>query len=116
MGDELLARAPALVGVALAGERERALDGFPVQVLAGLRAVLLDDREQVAEQLALRRTQLLGDLVSGRRGDLAVASNADALALTRGRGRASAPRRALSLRRALAVATAVYLGGALLLG
>ena len=51
--DEVLAARPALVGVALAGEDEGALDELAVDLLGGLAGVLLDDREQVAEQDAL---------------------------------------------------------------
>jgi hypothetical protein len=55
VGDELVAGAPKLVGVALAGELERTRDGLaidPRAVLAG-RVELLDDGEEVAEQLVL---------------------------------------------------------------
>ena len=53
--DEVLAARAALVGVALAGEHERALDELAVDRLGGLVGVLLDDREQVAEQLRAPR-------------------------------------------------------------
>jgi len=53
MGDEVLARAPPLVGVMLAREHERLDDPAPVDPLGGLLGVLLDDREQVTEQVAL---------------------------------------------------------------
>ena len=59
--DEVLAARPALVRVALAGEDERPLDEPAVDLLGGLVGVLLDDREQVAEQDAL----VVGEL--GRR-------------------------------------------------
>ena len=48
--DELLARAAALVGVVLAGEDERLLDARAVDLDERVLGVLLDDREQVAEQ------------------------------------------------------------------
>ncbi len=53
MDDEVLAAGPALVGVAVAGEHEGALHELAVDLLGGLVGVLLDDREQVAEQDAL---------------------------------------------------------------
>ena len=56
--DELLAGAPALVGVVLAGEHERLLDAVAVDRDERLVGVLLDDREEVAEQLALARGEL----------------------------------------------------------
>ena len=60
--DEVLAAGAALVGVALAGEHEGLLDQLAVDRLGGLARVLLDDREQVAEQDAL----VLGELGRGR--------------------------------------------------
>ena len=51
--DELLARLAPLVGVVLAGVDERPLDVVAVDLQRALGGVLLDDREQVAEQLAL---------------------------------------------------------------
>jgi hypothetical protein len=68
VGDEVLTRAPALVGVALAGERERPFDRLGVDLLAAVCRVLGNDREEVAQQLALIRGELLGDLVDRRRG------------------------------------------------
>ena len=65
MDDELLARAPALVGVVLAGEHERLHDAGAIDGLGDLLGVLLDDREQVGEQLALDRGEVVGD-VGGR--------------------------------------------------
>jgi hypothetical protein len=53
VGDEVLARASLLVAVALAGEREGALDRLGVDREADAVAVLGDDREQVAEQRPL---------------------------------------------------------------
>ena len=47
--DEVLARLAALVGVVLAGEEEGALDAVAVDARPRV-GVLLDDREQVAEQ------------------------------------------------------------------
>ena len=69
MVDEVLSRAPLLIGVAAAGEDEGALDRAPVEVVAGVGLVLADDREQIAEQLALLLAERLGDLVH-RRGDV----------------------------------------------
>ena len=52
--DEVLAGAPALVRVVLAGEHERALHAFARRIcLGGVGGVLLDHREQVAEQATL---------------------------------------------------------------
>ena len=52
----------ALVGVVLAGEHERLHDARAVDGLGDLVGVLLDDREQVGEQLALERREVAGDL------------------------------------------------------
>ncbi len=68
MGDEVLARLAALVGVALAGERERALDRVAIDRRLAVARVLADDREQVAEQRALLAVEALGELVD-RGGD-----------------------------------------------
>ena len=51
--DELLARLAPLVGVVLAGEEEGVLDALAVDLDGRVVGVLLDDREQVAEQPAL---------------------------------------------------------------
>ncbi len=51
--DEVLARAAALVGVVLAGEHERLRDARAVDGLGDLLGVLLDDRVEVRQQLAL---------------------------------------------------------------
>jgi hypothetical protein len=53
MHDELLARAPALVGVVLAGEDEGGGHGLAVDRDERVLGVLFDDREQVAQQPAL---------------------------------------------------------------
>jgi hypothetical protein len=45
--DELLAGAPALVGMMLAGEHERLRDALAVDRNQRVVGVLLDDREQV---------------------------------------------------------------------
>jgi hypothetical protein len=58
MGDEVLARLAALVGVVIAGEDERLDDGRAVDRLGDLVRMLLDDREEVAEQLALERGEV----------------------------------------------------------
>ena len=53
--DEVLARLAALVGVVLAGEHERVDHAAAVDGPRDLVGVLLDDREEVGEQLALDR-------------------------------------------------------------
>ncbi len=53
MGDEVLARAAALVGVALAREREGLLDRAALERLGVLVGVLLDHGEEVAQERAL---------------------------------------------------------------
>jgi hypothetical protein len=58
MHDEVLAGAPALIGVVHARVDERLLDPVAVDHGRGLLRVLLYDREQVAEQPALGRRQL----------------------------------------------------------
>jgi hypothetical protein len=58
VGDEVLARLAPLVGVVLAGEDEGALDLIAVDLEAGVVRVLLDDREEVAEQTALQRREV----------------------------------------------------------
>src|SRR5918999_1772009 len=58
MHDEVLARAAALVGVALAGEHERALHALAVDLEDATARVLLDHGEQVAEQGALELVEL----------------------------------------------------------
>ena len=65
--DEPLARAAALVDVALTGEREGALDRLPVELLATLGRMLLDHRQQIAEQAPVGRAQRSGVLVERRR-------------------------------------------------
>jgi hypothetical protein len=58
MADELLAGSAALVGVMGAGIDERLLDAVPVDRKGGVVRVLLDDREQVAEEAPLDGVQL----------------------------------------------------------
>jgi len=53
MDDELLAGAPPLVGVMLAGKHERGGDRVAVDRDERLLGVFLDDREEVGQQLAL---------------------------------------------------------------
>jgi hypothetical protein len=64
--DELLARAPALVGMVVAGEYERGRDGVAVDRDERVLGVLLDDREEVAQQpplaLVQRRQVRWGDV------------------------------------------------------
>jgi hypothetical protein len=68
--DELLARLAALVGVVHAGVDERLLDPCAVDRDDRLVGVLLDDREQVAEQPLLDRGQLAAiDRLLGGLGD-----------------------------------------------
>jgi hypothetical protein len=62
--------------VVLAGEHEGPDDGVAVDRLGDLLGVLLDDREQVADQLALELGELLGSGLQ-RRGDDAVAGAVD---------------------------------------
>src|SRR5438105_15867841 len=58
MADELLARSAALVGVMRARVDERLLDAVTVDRDRGVVRVLLDDREQVAEETQLDCVQL----------------------------------------------------------
>jgi hypothetical protein len=68
MDDEILAGFAALVGVVHARVHERLLNALAVDRLGRVIGMLLDDREQVAEQPALDRGQLgaLDRLVSLR--------------------------------------------------
>jgi hypothetical protein len=68
MGDEVLARLAALVGVTGARERERAGDRVAIDRRLAVARVLADDREQVAEQRALLGIEALGQLAD-RGGD-----------------------------------------------
>jgi hypothetical protein len=61
MDDEVLAGDAALVGVVLAGERERRQHGLAVDRLDDLVGVLGHDREQVREQLVLERREVVRD-------------------------------------------------------
>jgi hypothetical protein len=58
MHDEVLAGLTTLIGVVHAGVYERLLDPAAVNRGGGLVRVLLDDREQIAEQPALLRREL----------------------------------------------------------
>jgi hypothetical protein len=53
MDDELLARAASLVGVVLAGKDKRVLDARAIDLDERVLGVLLDDREEIAEQACL---------------------------------------------------------------
>jgi hypothetical protein len=66
MGDEVLARLAALIGVVLAGEHEGVEHPVAVDDGRGLVGVLLDDREQICEQLALGLGELGRRRVHGR--------------------------------------------------
>jgi len=68
VGDELLARLAALVGVVLAGEHEGADHRVAVDGLGDLLGVLLDDREEVAEELALEVGEIGGGGLQRGRG------------------------------------------------
>ena len=99
--DELLARLAPLVGVALAGERERLADALEVDRADRVVGVLGDDREQVREQLLLVREQVLGErpATAARRRALVAHADADvrvgqALAARRRRRRLAARRAA----------------------
>ena len=65
MADEFLAGAATLIGVALTGEREGALDLLLVHRIAIAGIVLADHGQQVAEQLALALGQVPCDRVDG---------------------------------------------------
>jgi hypothetical protein len=88
MGDEVLAGAPLLSGVALAGKGEGALELLAVDRLDLVGLVLLDDGEEVAKERALVGGQLARDRVrTGRArapGGLADAGVAATLALAQG--------------------------------
>jgi hypothetical protein len=88
MGDEVLAGAALLSGVALAGEGEGALELLAVDRLDLVGLVLLDDGEEVAEEGALIGGQLARDRVRTRRAraprGLADAGVAATLALAQG--------------------------------
>ncbi len=58
MDDEVLAGAPALIGMVDAGVHERILDPVPIDHDGRLVSVLLDDREQIRQQPALDSRQL----------------------------------------------------------
>ena len=63
MDDELLTRAAALVSVVLAGEDECRLNALTIDLNERVLAVLLDDREEIAQQAPL----VLGQRVGGGR-------------------------------------------------
>jgi hypothetical protein len=65
MGDEVLAGLALLVGVVLTREDESLDHAAAVDPRDGPVRVLLDDREEVREQLALHRGQVRGDLDGG---------------------------------------------------
>jgi hypothetical protein len=77
VGDEVLARAAALIGMPLAGEGKGALDRRAVEVARAVGAVLADDREKVAEQRAVLGRKPTRDLVDRRRGSEPAIAGAD---------------------------------------
>jgi hypothetical protein len=83
VGDEVLAGAPPLVGMVLAGEDERLQDPLAVDVDRALVGVLLHDGEEVGQQLLLGR----GELDRGRRGGLRLRRRAVDRAPSRGDAR-----------------------------
>ena len=91
MDDEVLAGLAALVGVVHAGVHERLLDPVAVDRDGGLLGVLLDDREQVAEQAPLGGREL--GALDGR------ASAERPIAGDRGRNRRPASTPAIDRRR-----------------
>ena len=102
VGDEVLAGAPPLIGVALAGEGEGALGCLGVDPPRSLEAVLLDHRQQIAQQRALVVGQRLRALGERRHGRALAAAGADpgvTPAVGRGHGAVGPARR--QLRRAL---------------
>jgi hypothetical protein len=78
MGDEVLSRAPPLVGVPLTREGERRLHGASIHRARAVLRVLGDNREEVAEEGALARRELLRQLVDGGGGRLRHAARAHA--------------------------------------
>jgi len=97
--DEVLARLAALVGVVLAGEHERLHDTVAVDRLGDLVGVLLDDREQVREQVALDLREVARDRAAGagmrlRAVDRPVRGDGDG-AVDRSLGRSARDRRRL---------------------
>jgi hypothetical protein len=68
MHDELLTGTPKLIRVVLAGEEERSAHTLAVDLHERLIGVLLDDGEEVPEELALARGQLIGTERGQRRG------------------------------------------------
>ncbi len=78
VGDEVLAGTPALIRVAVAGERKCLLDGAPVELRGALVGVLRDDGEQVAKERPLVVRQVLGVLVVDDSDDCRVLVRADA--------------------------------------
>ena len=91
MGDEVLSRLALLAGVALAGEGEGALDLLAIDRLGDVGLVLLDHREQIAQQGAL----VGGELARDRRprGECGSCREARLPAYARGDRRRAAGRR-----------------------
>jgi hypothetical protein len=73
VGDEVLAGAALLIGVALAREREGTLDRLVLDRLVGVRGMLGDDREQITQQRALVGVEVLGQRVDRNPGGLLAA-------------------------------------------
>ncbi len=92
--DEVLARATALVGMALAGEGEGGLDGITVDGSGAPLGVLGDDGQKVAKQRSFLGRERLGELVDrgGRcRGSVAGSKSGVTSAIRRTLGGPSLP-------------------------
>jgi hypothetical protein len=59
VGDEVLTRLAPLIGVVDARVHKRLLDAVAIDRHRRVVGVLLDDREQISEQLALKRRQIV---------------------------------------------------------
>ena len=89
VGDEVLARLAALVGVVLAGEDEGLGDLVAVDLDGRVGRVLLDDREQVGEQARLGRRE--AEVLAARAALRRVVDGPDRLARRHGARRALPP-------------------------
>jgi hypothetical protein len=98
VGDEVLAGAAALVGVALARKREGLGDGIAIELIGGFLGVLLDPGEEGAEQRPLGLRQLLCRLGYRNGGRALAARGPDAGMATTIRRTSRTVRRALGPR------------------